>query len=435
MKSLQIPRRFTRSAWGGTETVVLETSRRLNALGHEAKVVCPNALDPVQHEVMDGVDVTRLPYFYPYFGLSAAARSQMDRKGGNLFSPRLLAHLLHEPGVDVLHAHTGKRLGGIVRTAARLRGIPYVVSLHGGAYDVSGGEAASWTAPAQGAFEWGRALGLLVGARRVLSDAAAVICLGEEERRRVEAAHPETRAVILPNGVDPARFRTGEGAALRARLGITPDDEFVLVAGRIDPQKNQALALEVLSALKDTRPRLRLGLMGPVTSPDYLADLKQRAQRLGVADRVRIFESAPGSTDLVDAYHAADVVLVPSAHEPFGIVVLEAWASKKPVLASSVGGLVDLITPGEDGLVFAPADVRGFAGALTVLLESPERASALAAAGHQKALARYTWDAVTGQLVDLYAEVREAAAAKTPRVVAPLSRKAEPVAVQPVHRA
>lgn len=435
MKSLQIPRRFTRRAWGGTETVVLETSRRLNALGHEAKVVCPNALDPVPHEVMDGVDVTRLPYFYPYFGLSASARSQMDRKGGNLFSPRLLAHLLHEPGVDVLHAHTGKRLGGIVRTAARLRGIPYVVSLHGGAYDVSGGEAASWTAPARGAFEWGRALGLLVGARRVLSDAAAVICLGEQERRLVEAQHPETHAVIVPNGVDPERFRAGDGAGLRARLGIAPDDEFLLVAGRIDPQKNQALALEVLAALKEARPRLRLGLMGPVTSPDYLADLLQRAEILGVADRVRVFESAPGSSDLVDAYHAADVVLVPSVHEPFGIVVLEAWASKKPVLASPVGGLVDLIAPGEDGLTFTPADVRGFAGGVSRLLDDRAAAAALAAAGHAKALARYTWDAVTGRLLDLYADVREAAAAKTPRVVAPLSRKADQPSAQPAHHA
>lgn len=435
MKSIQVPRRFTRSAWGGTETVVLETSRRLNALGHEAKVVCPNALDPVQHEVMDGVDVTRLPYFYPYFGLSASARSQMDRKGGNLFSPRLLAHLLHEPGVDVLHAHTGKRLGGIVRTAARLRGIPYVVSLHGGAYDVSGGEAASWTAPAQGAFEWGRALGLLVGARRVLSDAAAVICLGEQERRMVEAAHPETRAVILPNGVDPARFQSGDGARLRARLGVAADDEFLLVAGRIDPQKNQALALEVLAALRDTRPRLRLGLMGPVTSPDYLADLQRRAEMLGVADRVTFFEAAPGSTDLVDAYHAADVVLVPSAHEPFGIVVLEAWASKKPVVVSCVGGLLDLVAPGQDGLMFRPADVRGFASAVTVLLGDRQRAVALASAGYEKALARYTWDAVTGQLVNLYAEVRELAATKTPRIVARLSPEAERHAVQPVHRA
>ena len=66
MKSIQVPRRFTRHAWGGTETVVLETSKRLNAFGHEAKIFCPSALDPVREENIEGVSVTRLPYFYPF---------------------------------------------------------------------------------------------------------------------------------------------------------------------------------------------------------------------------------------------------------------------------------------------------------------------------------------------------------------------------------
>ncbi|MBX7187497.1 MAG: glycosyltransferase family 4 protein [Vicinamibacteria bacterium] len=424
MKSIQIPRRFTRNAWGGTETVVLETSKRLNAMGHEAKIFCPGALDPVREETIDGVSVTRLPYFYPYLGLSAASRSQMDRKGGNLFSPQILARLLLEPDVDVLHAHTGKRLGGIVRLAARLRGIPYVVSLHGGAYDVSSGEAASWTEPSRGAVEWGRALGFLVGSRRVLSDAAAVICLGENERRLVERAHPRTRAVVLPNGVDPVRFKSGDRNSLRARLGVDPLDELLLVAGRIDPQKNQALALDILAALQPSRPRLRLAFMGPVTSPAYLESLRQSAERLGVAERVIFFEAAQGSKDLADAYAAADVVLVPSAHEPFGIVVLEAWASTRPVIASRVGGLVDLISDGRDGRLIDPADVGSWIHAVVHVLDRRPAAWSMACAGRAKALKSYTWDAVAGKLLALYEEVSRAGVAKTPRAVANLS--AEP---------
>ena len=294
MKSIQVPRRFTRRAWGGTETVVLETSKRLIACGNETKVFCPNALDPARDELIEGVPVTRFPYFYPYFGLGASARDQLDRKGGNLFSTKLLAKLLVEPGVEVLHAHTGKRLGGIVRLASRLRHIPYVVSLHGGAYDVPGAEASSWTEPTKGAIEWGRALGLLVGSRRVLSDAAAVICLGEHERLLVEKAHPEARAVVLPNGVDPQRFQSGQRSAFRHRLGIDPLDELLLVAGRIDPQKNQALAIDVLAALRTSRPRLRLALMGPVTSPAYLALLRSRIDQAGLKNEVIFFEAAQG---------------------------------------------------------------------------------------------------------------------------------------------
>lgn len=423
MKSVQVPRRFTRSAWGGTETVVLETSKRLIASGNDTRVFCPSALDPVRQELIDGVPVTRFPYFYPYFGLSATARGQLDRKGGNLFSSRLLTALLREKDIEVLHAHTGKRLGGIVRMASRLRGIPYVVSLHGGAYDVPGTEAATWTEPTRGAIEWGRALGLLVGSRRVLSDAAAVICLGEQERRLVERTHPGTRAVILPNGVDPLRFEAGQRSAFRSRLGLDPHDELLLVAGRIDPQKNQALAIDVLAALRDSRPGLRLALMGPVTSPAYLDELRRRIEQAGLGRRVVFLEAAQGSRDLADAYSAADIVLVPSAHEPFGIVALEAWASTRPVIASRVGGLVDLISDGRNGLLVDPGDTAGWLRAVPALLEATSTARALALEGRATALARFTWDAVTARLIRLYEEVTSDARAKMPRVGAPLNSK------------
>lgn len=424
MKSIQIPRRFTRNAWGGTETVVLETSKRLNALGHEAKILCPRALDPVREEQIEGVSVTRLPYFYPYAGLSVESRAQMDRKGGNLFSSRLLGRLLVDREAEIFHAHTGKRLGGIVRLAARMRGIPYVVSLHGGAYDVPGGEAASWTEPSRGAFEWGRVLGLLVGSRRVLSDAAAVVCLGEHERRLVEAAHPGTRVVVLPNGVDPGRFESGHESGLRARLGVDPSDELLLVAGRIDPQKNQGLALDVLMALQAKRPSLRLAFMGPVTSPAYQDELKRRIEGSGLRNRVTFFEAAQGSTDLADAYRAADLVLVPSVHEPFGIVVLEAWASSRPVVAGRVGGLVDLMEDGRDGCLVDPRDIHAWTAAVDHLLNHRPTARSMAGEGRAKALRHYTWDSITSRLLRLYEEVSRDARAKMPRSVATLN--AEP---------
>ena len=112
MHVVQVPRRFVRSDWGGTETVILETSKSLLALGHHTEIYCPRALSTRDHEVIDGVSVTRFGYLYPYLGLSDAARIQMDRKGGNLFSFPLMRGLQRFPELDLIHLHTGKRLGG-----------------------------------------------------------------------------------------------------------------------------------------------------------------------------------------------------------------------------------------------------------------------------------------------------------------------------------
>ena len=145
MKIVHLPRRFALDHWGGTESVLLSYCDHLTRLGQRQKIFTSRALqsDPVTE--LKGVEIRRFDYFYPYFGLTAAKKDLLDRKGGNLFSWSLAWALAREPGLDLVHLHTGKRLGGLARWVARLRGIPYVVSLHGGIYDVPSAEAVSYT--------------------------------------------------------------------------------------------------------------------------------------------------------------------------------------------------------------------------------------------------------------------------------------------------
>jgi len=405
MKTIQVPRRFTLDAWGGTETVVLETSRRLMTTGHPTSILCSQALANEPRTEIAGVPVHRTPYFYPYLGLSADASLRLDQKGGNLFSFSLLRALLREPGLDLIHAHTGKRLGGIVRTAARMRGIPYVVSLHGGVHDVPEAEARTWTAPTSGTVEWGRALGLAVGSRHVLRDAAAILCVGAEEARLTAARYPNVRVEHLPNGVEPSRFAAGDGAAFRRRYGLDESAELMTVVGRIDGQKNQLLAVNLLHALAVERPRLQLAIIGPVTSADYRQQIAARVADCGLGSRVRVIEGLPPTgRDLADAYHASDLFLLPSRHEPFGIVVLEAWAAGVPVLASNRGGLGALVRDGVDGVLADPDDLHAWTTAVRALLDSPHTTAGMAASGLRRVEAEFTWDRITGRLLEIYRE-------------------------------
>lgn len=184
-----------------------------------------------------------------------------------------------------------------------------------------------------------------------------------------------------------------EDAALQRRI---------LCVARIDRQKNQMLLVEALAR----NPALTVRLVGPVTQPDYRAELEARAAELGVAGRLSFAGGLrPGSTELVAEYHAADVFVLPSRHEPFGIVVLEAWAAGLPVVASDVGGLGRLCAahPGA-ALVFPPGDDAALDAALARLASDQALRASLSEAGF-KAAADYDWHLLSDRLVRFYGEM------------------------------
>jgi glycosyltransferase involved in cell wall biosynthesis len=402
MNIVQVPRRFTRSHWGGTETYILEICKRLREAGHGTEILCPNALAASDREILDEVPVRRVPYFYPYLGLDAEARQQLDLSGGSLFSFHLLRELWSWPGLDLIHLHTGRRPGAIGRYVAMKRGIPYVVSVHGGVFDVPEVQAAAQRDVTRGAFEWGKVLGWWVGARRVMDDAAAVICVGRREYDETRARYPGKRVVYMPNAVDAHRFRHGDGRAFRARHCIPERARVVLSVGRIDPQKDQKLLVSLLPRLRAVEPEVHLVLVGHVTHEAYARELAAMAQGLPVT----IIPGLSGQgQELVDAYHAADCFVLASVHEPFGIVILEAWAAGLPVVASRTGGIPGFVEHGHDGLLCEPRDGAAFIAALEKVLGNPVRAAGLAQRGREKASRDYSWEPLTARLISLYEEV------------------------------
>lgn len=402
----QVARRFVREEWGGTETAILETSQRLLRVGHNTSILCPNALAATDREEMNGVEVCRKPYFYPYFGLRDEARSQLDYKGGNLFSFSLWRHLAKQRELDLIHAHTGKRLGGIVRHTAQKRGIPYVVSLHGGIHDVPTGQMQQLAEPTIGAVEWGRFLGWWVGSRRVLDDAAAILCVGQREQELTQERYPNKRVLYFPNGVSPERYAHGDRAAFRKKHRIPADAFVVVMVGRLDPQKNQAMAIEAVRQLRKKHPNLYLLMIGHVTDQNYRTELQFQIDRSACPGRMALIPGLDPSTNaLVDAYHAADLFVLPSNHEPFGIVILEAWAAGLPVIATRVGGIRSLVNDGVDGLLVESGDSEALANSISQLATDQPLRRQLAEAGKKKAVKQYSWDRITDQLISVYEEV------------------------------
>lgn len=155
-------------------------------------------------------------------------------------------------------------------------------------------------------------------------------------------------------------------------------------------------------------PGAAVRLVGPATQPDYKAELEARAAELGVADRLATTGAlAPGSPELVEEYAKADIFVLPSRHEPFGIAALEAWAAGLPVVASDVGGLGRLCAahPGA-ALTFEPGDAASFDRAVDEVARRLRdgEADAMREAG-RRAAAEYDWNALSARLVDFYAGI------------------------------
>lgn len=407
MRTLHITRRFTELEWGGSEETIWHLCDGIMRLGHTAQVLTSKALDGRAHQTVRGVPVRRFSYFYPALGLTETARRQLDKKGGNLIAPRLLVDLLTAPDVDVLHAHTAKRTGGMVRTAARLRKVPYVVTLHGGALAVPPSERDELVAPLSGSWEWGKAIGAALGSRRVLPDADAVICISNEERKLLEKKYPNTRVEHIPWGVNTSHFVGGDGTGWRASNSIPMDATLLVCVGRIDAQKNQLALVEALPQIRSTCGDVRVALVGPVTSPSYQARIEQCCRRLDIEPWVSLIGGLPArSPELAGAYAAASCFVIPSRHEPFGVVVLEAWAAHRPVVAAPVGGMADLVDNKRNGLLLrAPAGGAEIAQTLIPLLQSEAQLSRLADAGYE-AVQAYSWDATIERHLSLYDDVR-----------------------------
>ena len=400
---IHVPRRFVVEEWGGTETVLAELIAQQRQQGWLPEIHTSRALCRTKAETWREVPVRRYSYCYPFFGLSAAQRHQLDKKGGNLLSLPLFLSLVRAKDVRLFHAHSLKRLGGVVLTAARRQKKPFVVTLHGGVFDVPEAETSEMLAAQARTFEWGKIFGAVFRSRHLLEDADAVICVGRGEYEKARASLAHDRVFHLGNGVDAARFATGDGAAFRAAHGIPAEAVVLACYSRIDPQKDQLCLVEAFDQLAAAHPQLHLVIAGPCTVADYLVQLDRRIAASPHAARIRrLGPIASAGTALPDAYHACDVFVLPSRHEPFGIVVLEAWSAGKPVVVAEVGGLRNLVTEGIDGLFFPTGNADALAARLEKLLRAPALRTALGAAGRQLAGERYSWEKLAAETERIY---------------------------------
>ena len=254
--------------------------------------------------------------------------------------------------------------------------------------------------------------GDLEPAERAAAEAAVIGCSDAICASNPVEAHelvqfydaPPERLELVPPGVDRAFFSPGDRDGARSALGLDGRPTALFV-GRIQPLKGLTVAIEALAELRSRDARLVV-VGGPSGSegPAELARVHELIDRHDLGERVTFVDPQPHHV-LSTFYRAADVVVVPSRSESFGLVALEAAACGVPVVAAAVGGLRSLVIDGVTGDLVEGRDPAQFAARIDSIFADRDRAAAMGRAAADEAK-RYAWSSTAGRLRRLYGDLR-----------------------------
>jgi D-inositol-3-phosphate glycosyltransferase len=249
--------------------------------------------------------------------------------------------------------------------------------------------------------------------RKILDAADRIIALSGNEKNALAERYKtaDDKIAVAPGGVDTGSFEAcADKRALQRELGFNAD-YLLFTAGRLDPRKG---FLELLDAMPIVLKRLNAAGKSAVfclpagpQRPDadersYRDALQNKALKLGLTESIHWFKRL--DDDMLKSYYrAADLFLCPSHYEPFGLVLVEAFASGTPVIATCRGGPVDIVTPGVEGYLADPMNPDEFAGRIIDVLLAPKaKIQAMQKAAINKARNRYSWPAVAVAIADIY---------------------------------
>ena len=308
-------------------------------------------------------------------------------------------------GIDVVHTHTWYvSMAGFL--AKQLYDVPFVLTTH------SLEPLRAWKAEQLGT---GYTLSSWIE-RTAILDADAVIAVSSGTKDDILRAYPvdPERIHVIYNGIDLQQYRrTAETSALTAH-GVDPTIPYVLFVGRITRQKG---VTHLVDAIRYLPPGIQVVLCaGAPDTPDLAAELQHKVEEARAYNpRVIWIEKMLAKPEAIQLYSHATVFCCPSVYEPFGIINLEAMACEAPVVASSTGGIKEVVVDNETGYLVPfdqdpvtsfPRDpekfARDLAAKLSELLADPKKCQRFGQAGRKRAEEKFSWTSIADQTIDLY---------------------------------
>ncbi len=366
----------------GTGRVCYFNALELARLGHAVTVFTAPASDDVFDDT-GIISVRRLP--------------APIHLGNAPFMPQLITELR---GFDIIHLHFPFIFGAeLTWLASKLRGIPYVMTHHNDLITVGNRKR-------QLLFDLYYPISKFVTVRG--ASKYAVVSLDHAQHCGLTSTYKRrwSDVVEIPNGVETSLFYPNdEGVAIRSRWGIEPSAPVIGFVGTLDKAhmfKGVDKLIAAFAKLKN--PHARLLIVG---DGEMRQSYEQLARETGIAEQV-VFSGNVPHEQLRAYYGASDIVVLPSTPpESFGMVLIEANACGRPVVASDIPGVRSVVSDGTTGFLFQAGDEDDLAAKLQTLIDSPELRSQFGQAGLRKVTERYSWAAIAKELEALYQLVLE----------------------------
>jgi glycogen synthase len=389
---------------------------RLDGGRHTVKVLCFGDQAVRQGNLtVQGVG----PVSFPVAG-DPRHQKFLDALGRNLAMDGLLGE------ADVVHCHTWyTHLAGCL--AKQLAGARLVLTTH--SLEPHRPWKAEQLGTAYQASTWVE--------RTAYQNADGVVAVSESMREDVRGLYgvPDERIRVIPNGIDPEQYRPTPDLRVLLRYGIEPNTPYLLFVGRITRQKG---ILHLVNALPFLQPGVQVVLCAGAPDTEEIGrEMAERVERAraATANPILWVRQMVPREDIIALYSQAAVFVCPSVYEPFGIINLEAMACGTPVVASAVGGIREVVVPGETGLLvsfeakgdgdFEPKDPARFARELAetidILLHDPERRAWMGERARERVERFFSWASVARRTVAFYQELiegRPAPARQQPQAVA-----------------
>ncbi len=303
-----------------------------------------------------------------------------------------LVSIMYRERPDIVHTHTAKA-GTLGRIAAICTGVPVRFhTFHGHVFD--------------GYFSPRKAKAFLLIERFLALFTDRVITVSESVKNEIVnklKVTDDSKCVIVPLGFDLDTFlKSGEKKGLfRKKIGTDDETLLIGIVGRLVPIKNHAMFLDVACKVKDRVKKMKIKFI-IVGDGELKGQLKKRAADMGLEEEV-LFTG--WVEDLASVYADLDVVTLTSLNEGTPVSLIEAMACGKPVMATNVGGVRDLVKEEMNGLLVKSGDVGAFADKLISLLESPDRREHLGENGRRSVIDKYSKERLVGDIESLYRDL------------------------------